>query len=141
MKHLFLIITTSIFFCTSMFAQEATETYTLTVNLVGLSSSDGTVKVALCDKKENWLSDNVMGAEGTIENKVTTVTFENLSFGEFAISTFHDKNGNDEMDTNSFGIPKESYAFSNEAGGLFGPASFDDAKFLIDRNMEIIIKY
>jgi len=141
MKYLILVFMISMFCCGSTRAQESTDSYTLTVNFTGLQNSDGLVKVALCSKKENWLSDKVMTAEGTISNGVSTINFEIPATGEYAISTFHDENSNDEMDSNAFGIPKEDYAFSNDAKGFFGPASFDDAKFEVTGDMEIIIKF
>ena len=42
-----------------------------------------------------------------------------------------DLNGDGEMNTNPFGIPTEPYAFSNNARGQFGPASWADAVFTV----------
>jgi uncharacterized protein (DUF2141 family) len=41
----------------------------------------------------------------------------------------HDRNGNGELDTNFVGIPKEPWAFSNNASGVLGPAKWQQAKF------------
>lgn len=67
----------------------------------------------------------------SIQNGVATFKFEGLAHGEYAFSLFHDENNNEKLDTNVFGIPKESYAFSNNASGSFGPPSFSKAKFSI----------
>lgn len=138
-----LILFTAILFLgsTMIKAQDTNETYTLTVNFTGLKSSDGIVKVALCNGEENWLSDNVVGVDGTIEAGVSKVVFEIPKSGEYAISTFHDENSNDEMDTNSMGIPKEAYAFSNDAKGFFGPAKWENAKFEVHSDLDIIINF
>jgi uncharacterized protein (DUF2141 family) len=45
---------------------------------------------------------------------------------------FHDVNGDGRMNTNPFGIPTEPYAFSNNARGQFGPASWADAVFTVE---------
>ena len=141
MKQTVLIFITLMLLGASTYAQDTSETYTLKVNLVNLGSSEGQVKVALCNKKENWLSDNVVAKEGSIDNQISTIEFKIPKTGEYAISTFHDENGNDEMDTNSLGKPKEAYAFSNGAKGFFGPASFQEAKFEVNGDMEIVIKF
>jgi len=59
----------------------------------------------------------------------TSATFNGLPAGDYAMKAFHDVNGNGKLDTNPFGIPTEPYAFSNNAAGSFGPASWDRARF------------
>ncbi len=55
------------------------------------------------------------------------------------IGIFVDKNYNNKMDRNLFGVPKEQFGFSNNAKGKFGPPSFEDASFTVssDMNLEI----
>lgn len=53
--------------------------------------------------------------------------FGSLPAGRFAVAVFHDENGNEELDTNLLGIPREGYAFSRNARGFAGPPSFDAA--------------
>ena len=55
-----------------------------------------------------------------------------IPFGEYAIKAFHDEDRDDEIDMNFLGIPVESYGFSNNVRGIFGPPSFDKAKFLFN---------
>ncbi|MBN9465750.1 DUF2141 domain-containing protein [Brevundimonas sp.] len=59
----------------------------------------------------------------------THVTFDGLPDGDYAVRAFHDLNGDGKMNTNPFGMPTEPYAFSNNAVGNMGPASWDRAKF------------
>ena len=58
-----------------------------------------------------------------------TWRIDDLPFGRYAISAYHDENGNGELDTGLFGIPSEDYGFSNNARGGFGPPDFADAAF------------
>ena len=67
-----------------------------------------------------------------------TVVFEDIPQGTYAIKVFHDANENSEHDTNFLGIPTESYGFSNDARGTFGPAKFADAKFDVKQANQII---
>ncbi|MFA4940034.1 DUF2141 domain-containing protein [Brevundimonas sp.] len=58
-----------------------------------------------------------------------SATFEGLPDGDYAVRAFHDLNGDGKMNTNPFGMPTEPYAFSNNAVGNMGPASWDRARF------------
>ena len=72
------------------------------------------------------------GASLAVEGDSVTVTFEGLEPGEYAVRLYHDLNDDGEMNTNPFGMPTEPYAFSNDAKGRFGPASWDAAKFTLE---------
>ena len=79
--------------------------------------------------------------QGVIEDVKTgsvTYTFELLN-GIYAIGIFVDKNYNNKMDRNFFGVPKEQFGFSNNAKGNFGPPSFEDASFTVSNDMKIEI--
>ena len=67
---------------------------------------------------------------------------EDLPYSQYAVKVFHDENTNSELDTNFLGIPTEDYGFSNNVRGTFGPADYDDAKFLFEQTemkMEISV--
>jgi uncharacterized protein (DUF2141 family) len=73
--------------------------------------------------------------------KVTDFPLElELPEGEYAISVFHDQNGNRQLDQNFINIPKEPFGFSNDALGMMGPPSFDEAMFQVkQKKKEIVI--
>ena len=54
-----------------------------------------------------------------------------LPYGEYAVTLFVDFNGNQKLDKNFLGIPKEQYGFSNNVMGRMSPPTFDQAKFTI----------
>jgi len=58
----------------------------------------------------------------------------NLAPGEYAVRVMHDVNGNNELDTNLLGIPKEPWAFSNNATGRMGPPKWQAVKFSLQGN-------
>ena len=58
--------------------------------------------------------------------------FKDLPYGRYAISLYHDKNSNGKLDKNVMGIPREAYAFSNNARGSFGKPDWDAVNFQID---------
>jgi uncharacterized protein (DUF2141 family) len=115
--------------------QEDKRTGNLIIIITGLENDDGEILIAVSNSRENYeSSDSVfIGVRVKIENRKAEYTFENLPFGEYAIKLFHDENLNGELDSNFLGIPTEDYGFSKNASGTFGPADYDDAKFLFEQ--------
>lgn len=93
-------------------------------------AATGAVMVALFDSPEAYAAGRpVRGAAVDVAAGETTATFSGLPAGDYAMRAFHDVNGDGEMNTNPFGMPIEPYAFSNNARGNMGPASWDRARF------------
>lgn len=102
----------------------------LTVELANADGVEGQFVVALFDSKADYMDRPAREARAEIRTDGTgEVTFEDVAAGTYAISAYHDRNGNEKLDTNFVGVPKEPYAFSNNARGRFGPAKFDAAAF------------
>jgi uncharacterized protein (DUF2141 family) len=57
-----------------------------------------------------------------------------LPAGRYAIALYQDSNGNNALDKTLFGLPTEPYGFSNDASGVMGPPSFDQAAFDVVAN-------
>ena len=86
---------------------------------------------ALYDKTDTWLKkplkrDIVAATKGT-----TLIVFTDLPAGDYALSVFHDTDGDKKMGRNVLGVPTEPFGFSRDASGLFGPPSFDEAKVAV----------
>jgi len=103
----------------------------LEVKVMNIKSDKGTIRVGLFVTEEDFLKKAVKGQIVKASTGGITVTFENLAPGEYAVSVIHDSNENGELDTNMFGIPKEGFAFGNNAMGTFGPPQFNEAKVMI----------
>jgi len=58
--------------------------------------------------------------------------FEDIVPGTYAFAVIHDENMNGKLDTNSLGVPKEGYGFSNDAKTSLGAPSFSAASLLSD---------
>jgi uncharacterized protein (DUF2141 family) len=106
----------------------------LTLVVPGLASNEGKVIIALFDSAEGFEKEGAFVRSAFVEpeNRRAVWTFGDLPFGEYALRLFHDENGNEKLDTNWVGIPKERYGFSNDARGKFGPPGYDAAKFRFD---------
>jgi uncharacterized protein (DUF2141 family) len=104
----------------------------LTLTIEGVRSDRGKIMAALL--KADMTQGTARRVDAAMAPAVvgtTTIRFEGLEPGEYAIQLFHDENGNGEMDSNLFGLPSEGYAFSNRARGSFGPPKFSQMKFTV----------
>jgi uncharacterized protein (DUF2141 family) len=102
--------------------------HALEVVVKNVKTAEGTVRVAIFTNEDDFLKNAYQGKSVKASTGTVSVSFEGLPKGPYAISIFHDENDNGELDTNFMGIPKEGFAFGNNAMGTFGPPSFDRAK-------------
>ena len=129
-------VATSLFVSLHPASAAATE---LSVEIKGIASNSGDVYVAIYDKAEKWMKTSLSSAKVAAKKGSVSVSFKDLPEGDYAISLYHDENGNGKMDSNVIGMPTEPYAFSNDAAGNFGPASFEQAKFTVGGEKKSII--
>ncbi|WP_347925207.1 DUF2141 domain-containing protein [Pontimicrobium sp. SW4] len=118
---------------TLLYAQDNTN-QSITVKITNIDGNSGKVFVALYDSEITFLEKKYKSTTSTIKNSSCEVVFENVPNGVYAISLFHDKNGNNKMDSNFLGIPKEDYGCSNNARGFMGPPKWENTKFEIKNN-------
>jgi len=105
---------------------------TLTIDLTGLEPH-GAILLQVFDSEAGYASgDGVAQARIEIVSDAAQVEFADLPPGQYAFRLFHDLDGDNELDTNPFGVPIEPFAFSNNARGRFGPPSWDDAVFTLN---------
>ena len=77
----------------------------------------------------------VSSAQNSAEVKVE------LPEGHYAVAFFLDENGNNKMDKNILGIPKERFGFSNDPSILTGAPSFNECEINVsDENNEFSMK-
>ncbi|MCF4101843.1 DUF2141 domain-containing protein [Gillisia sp. M10.2A] len=106
-----------------------------------ISSADGSVLFGLYTEDTFMKAKPNYSAKSEILDGVAQITFENIPEGTYAISCFHDANGNNKMDFEPTGIPKEAYGISNNKVNLYGPPIWSDAKFDTEGNeMKMNIK-
>ncbi len=112
-------------------AQDEAPGITITVTVPNVTSSEGEVLFGLYDENTFMKAAPIKGEKSNIKNGMAKVTFKNIPEGVFAISCFHDKNGNNRMDFEENGMPKESYGVSNN-NMSYGPPVWNDAKFKVE---------
>ena len=113
---------------------------TITASVVNVTSNDGKVAFALYNKT-NFMAMPLQAKNGKIVDGVSTVIFENIEAGEYAIICYHDKNDNDRMDFQENGMPLEDYGTSNNVM-TFGPPQYEGSKFMVtDKKVHLEIKF
>lgn len=101
----------------------------LQVTVTNIATAKGTIEVGLYHKAELFLRKTFKSISTEAVKGSVVVTFKDLPEGTYAISLYHDKDQNGELNTNILGIPKEPYAASNNAKRTFGPPRWEDANF------------
>lgn len=137
MKNLFILISILTFHFMNINAQNK-----ITIEIKNVSPVSGHLMIGLYDSNNSFLKTEFKSKSISVDSNIIVVEFDSIPNGLYAISTFHDANDNGKMDKYFFGLPKEGYAFSNNAKGMFGPASFEDASFEIkDKDVKQVIKH
>lgn len=133
MKHLLFLLT---FFPLICFAQ-----VDLSIEINNVKTSNGTINVAVYDASDTFLKfDKVFKADSVVAQKgKTEIKIEGLPEGQYALAIFHDENGNNKLDTNWLGIPKEDVGFSNARMKTFGPPQFKECAFKLNTHRQIEI--
>lgn len=132
------VLTTLSLFLSALFIQAQTDQLTatqtttksgitITVN-VPVSSDKGNVIMGLYTEGNFMKAGPLQGVEGEIVDGYAKATFTDVQPGVYAISLFHDKNGNKRMDFEANGMPKEMYGVSNNPMS-YGPPKWSEAKF------------
>lgn len=104
--------------------------HSLTVTISNIESNEGTIQVGLYNSKSSFLSTPYISTSIQAKTGSVQVVLKNVPKGVYAISLYHDKDDNKELNT-FFKIPTEPYGVSNNAKGKFGPPNWEEAKFSI----------
>ncbi len=142
MKKISLLIIAVAFLSFNM--QNKVETYTLTISVNDLNNSKGVVQFALYNEEGSIPDEKYKKyyKKGTavINNNASTITFNNLPSGSYAINILHDENKNGKIDK-KFILPKEGIGFSNYTSiGFSNKPKFSKASFELNSDMEIKVK-
>ena len=120
----------------------------LTVRIEGLRSPDGEVRMGLYDESgEEKFPDKsarIGGGHTAANSKPVAYVFRALKPGTYAISMFHDENGNEKFDYTALGLPAEGYGFSNDAMGFISAPSFTAASVTLgaeNKTITINVRY
>jgi len=104
----------------------------LKVSITNFDIIEGEVHIGLYNSADTYMKKSLLAYSKKVDSETVEIVFQDLPFGDYSFSIYHDANSNGEMDTNIIGIPKEDYAFSNNADGRFGPPEYAQSVFEIN---------
>ena len=129
----------------------AQESGILTVEVSGMESNEGVVRIALFKSKEVYENTDprkphpaggfpaYKGGIAKIVNHTAKWIFQEIPYGEYVVATYHDHNENEILDSNFLGIPKEAFGFSSDARGMVGPPDYEEAKFMFNQKIKTVV--
>lgn len=131
----------------SSFSIQKQETCSLTIDVSDLRNSEGTVQFTLYNRADSFPDEQYKKyfkkLNGKIENGASSVTFENLPEGTYAVNILHDED-NDGKIKKGFILPKEGIGFSNyKSIGFSNKPSFTKASFIVlnDKRIKVTMIY
>jgi len=115
--------------------------FDIKVDVTDIRNESGNVYIGLYNTSNGFTEVSKTFRKKIIDSKVGTIeyTFQNIKEGTYAISVFHDENGNGELDKNLFGIPQEGYGFSKNNRFLLRAATFEESSFIVNSDTNLII--
>ena len=134
------IILLTLLFSSGLMASE------IIVNVNGLRSTEGKIQIAIWKNAEGFPEDYSKSMDQMlVPSTLSRAIFKNIEVGDYAVAVFHDKNNDNDLNRNGFGIPTEGFGFSNNPRIIFGPPKFNKAKFKVTegetKEIEIELKH
>ena len=118
---------------------QSTGTNSITVHIKGVKNDHGVMRAFLFNSEDGFLKRSFMTRTAKFHGKgELSIVFDSLPKGDYAVNVYHDRNNNNELDSNWMRIPKEPYGFSNNVRGKMGPPKFEEAKFPLNTNQQLI---
>lgn len=115
----------------------AVGTSELAVDVSNLRSAKGMVRVCLTADPDNFPAcvDDARATTRSIPANMTSIHFDGLPYGNYAVAVIHDENDNHKLDTFA-GIPREGFGFSRNPSVTFGPPRFAAARFTLSSDAD-----
>jgi uncharacterized protein (DUF2141 family) len=128
----------------SSFQNRKEKTYPLTVKVMDLRNSKGVVQFALYNTEDSFPDEHYKKyyrkLTAKIANETSTVTFENLPVGRYAVNILHDEDGNGKIKKGII-LPQEGIGFSNfQTLKITNRPTFKKAAFDLSRDSELEVK-
>jgi uncharacterized protein (DUF2141 family) len=119
------------------------EKLNLKLKITNIKDADGAIFIAVYTDAKTYMKERFAEAIVPVKDKGIVETEIEIPKGKYAVTIFHDVNGDSELNTNFMGIPKEPYGFSNNPKSSFGPPNFKEASFDFTEDgqqIEIVLK-
>ena len=105
----------------------------LTVNVSNISQARGTIQVAVYGSEADFRKTPLRGMREPATVGTVKIVVSDLPAGDYAVMVFQDLDGNDKLDTNLLGMPKEPWGGSLQGKSVFGAPGWSDAVFKLSQ--------
>lgn len=118
------------------------DTAQLVVLIHGLEEDEGQISMTCRTNGPEWPTGEgaeyvrvipVSGHDGMIE-----ILIDDVPYGIYAISLFHDVNADNDMNRSAIGLPLEPWGMSNNAIGMMSAPTFEQASFVVNAPKTLI---
>ncbi len=107
---------------------------TIHVKVDGIKNENGTLRVDLFSEHDEFLIEPSYSMDVKIDTQSEIIIrFDNIPFGIYALSLYHDLNDDNRLEANFIRMPQEPVGFSNDHQPKMGPPRFKKAKFTLDQ--------
>ena len=123
------------------------ERATLVINLTNVPDEAILVATAIFPDKSSFMTEEGASHSGKTmlsEERTGTaqIILENVEVGEYAVSVLADRDGDERMTRNFFGLPSEYFGFGNDARVVLALPTFESAVIKVDSpRTEIDIRF
>jgi uncharacterized protein (DUF2141 family) len=103
---------------------------TLVLHVAGMRNQKGEIGAALYRSKDGWPEDlgKALKSDSVkFHGNTATLTFHDLSPGQYAVAVVHDENVNYKLDRNFVGWPTEGFGFTRNPRVLLTAPTFNEA--------------
>jgi uncharacterized protein (DUF2141 family) len=116
-----------------IFGNESSAQGKIFVTISEFESNKGVCKICLFANAASFAGKGAAFkcADLQVVNKKASHVFNAVPAGIYAIAVFHDKNNNNKIDKNFFGIPKETYGASKNNLPFAKAPNFEDNQFIV----------
>ena len=138
---IFSVLLLNLFVATPL-AHATAGTGKLIVKFQGFDNNKGELGASIVNNSRYFLKNyrkSVRFTRSQIKGREATWVIDNLPFGNYAISSYHDENNNKKYDRNALGIPVEDYGFSNNVRVRFSVPEYEDALFKFSRTGQVVV--
>ena len=140
----FFIVSIFIFIGLTSFRPAHQKLFSLTVEVDDLRNNEGSVIFALYSREDAFPDEHYKKyfkkATGQIHNGTSSIIFNDLPEGKYAVNILHDEDNNGKI-KKGFILPKEGIGFSNyQSIGLGNKPKFSKAAFELKSDLKIEVK-
>jgi len=111
---------------------------TVTVEITNVTVNGGIVYLVFFSNAESFRNEQPEFAFGLQANNTRLSQEVSLPAGEYVVTAFQDANGNQRLDSNFLGIPRELIGISNYNGRGLPTRNFDRQKIMINNTTRTI---